>query len=717
MANTIIGVLRFADTRYAALSKERMKAYFGHRMELLPIPSTLTIRDLLPVVLRPGSRTVRAQLAPPNYMVIERIATVSQDDPMWGQARIVPGLMTASTMADFCCLRTAAVAGVLHVPDFMVWDTGVNPTWDDYVVRLHYTTLPRAPLDALMGAVYTTHGKEHENNANAQFFYHHPKFRYKDQGLTYVTPETLKAAGLRNLLTGELITELEFLLAASPDGVGINMETLEEFLVEWKAAKNVKQHYTSKIEKDRGKREYPGIEFDPNPDAGPYEKIKSYYVPQAMLQMLACLIRKRPDPYAYWGCWTLLKGMRVWMIRYSKEYVELMLTVLIFLYREFALKADSVPNDYFEEHRETPIGKIHARLVALTADIIDMKRPDIAYEYAFYSGEDTEKVAAEVLFEEVNAAPGYVGRQLKIANWTFPNVPPEVPSYAVIGLCVDALGGNCIWLQKPVLIKERIKNLLTLLDKNHQLHFLGPFIDRILKGCPESHPGLEECATHPNVQMSRLEKAEKFVSIAALLLCRIRDGIGGMAMEVELMNRPMEIRDLVKLSNRVRDRVDRVHGLYPCSDVFRAIQPAPGERIDYFEFEFARLYYNRLLGNTMDVKVETVKQEPVDPVEPESKKRPYVVHTTETARDGIKTETVEQFAPVSEESVKKVKIEAESTDWDVEIEYMDEDPSTCKAGKWKYEEDDKTLDQVFERIKENMKGRNGITKILIEWSG
>ena len=52
------------------------------------------------------------------------------------------------------------------------------------------------------------------------------------------------------------------------------------------------------------------------------------------------------------------------------------------------------------------------------------------------------------------------------------------------------------------------------------------------------------------------------------------------------------MRELARLSNQVPGRIDRVHGLYPCSDVFVAVRDA---ECPYFELEFARLYYNKLV--------------------------------------------------------------------------------------------------------------------------
>lgn len=581
----------FVDTKYAAVSKELMQKVIGvHRCDLLPVPGPLTLDQMLPKILEPGSPTKRAVLAPHDWELYASYAKVSQDDPLWLSARGRPGLITASTLADFCLLHSDHCANRLHVPRFMSRPPGPSKCWSDHLARLHCPGLPSAPLDALMGAIFTTHGKEHENNANMHFFCRHPNLRYRDQGVTYVSPDILKRAGLTNLLTGQPILELPFLLGASPDGL---FEVIEPTgdpeldaggCVEWKAAKNVKLSFSNNTP-------FRGLAATHDGTSQPYEAIKSYYVPQSQDQLLAC-----EKKLAFWGCWTLTGGMRVWKIRKSTEYLNLMLTVLIHLYETFVLNDLVVPDDYFCNF-DTPadVRLIHQRLVDLTADIIDMKRPDIAELYKEYSGRDTESVVAEALLGDPRAS---VTNAIQPNITRFPDFPSWLPAYAAIGMFVVALTPvPPLWQSTPYKVNQRLVNLSVLFKHVPELGFLGQLMDAIRAGCPgvDNVAGYED---HENVKMMRTDRMERLVVLA---LTTMMNPAG---------ERPGELRDLAKMSNAVPRGIDRIFGLAPCIKMYQAISGVTDPGI---EMEIGLKYYRKITPNIikkMDTQQEKEEEAP-----------------------------------------------------------------------------------------------------------
>lgn len=577
----------FVDTKYASVSKELMQKVIGiHRCTLLPVPGPLTLEQMLPKILEPGSPTKRAVLAPHDWKLYASYAQVSQDDPLWLSARGRPGLITASTLADFCLLHSDHCASQLHVPSFMSRAPGPSKCWGDHLARLHCPGLPSAPLDALMGAIFTTNGKEHENNANMHFFCRHPNLRYRDQGVTYVSPDILKRAGLTNLLTGQPILELPFLLGASPDGLfEVIKPTGDPELdaggcVEWKAAKNVKLSFSRKTP-------FRGLAATHDNSAQPYNAIKSYYVPQSQDQLLAC-----EKKLAFWGCWTLTGGMRVWKIRKSTEYLNLMLTVLIHLYETFVLNDLVVPDDYFCSF-DTPAEarNIHRRLVDLTADIINMKRPDIAELYKEYPASDTESVVAEALLGDPRAS---VTSAIRPNITRFPDLPYWLPAYAAIGMFVVALTPvPPLWQQTPYKVNQRLVNLSMLFKHVPELGFLGPLMDAIRAGCPgvDNVAGYEE---HENVKMMRTDRMERLVVLA---LTTMMNPTG---------ERPGELRDLAKMSNAVPRGIDRVFGLAPCIKMYQAISGVTNPGV---EIEIGLKYYRKITPNIIKEKMDSQQQQ------------------------------------------------------------------------------------------------------------
>jgi len=285
---------------------------------------------------------------------------------------------------------------------------------------------------------------------------------------------------------------------------------------------------------------------------------------------------------AFWGCWTLTGGMRVWKIRKSTEYLNLMLTVLIHLYETFVLQDKVVPDDYFCDIDTPPEARaIHERLVNLTADIIDMKRPDIAELYKEYPAEDTKALVHQVFVADPTKTIEMV---LKPNLAKFPDIPPWVPAYASIGMFGYALSPRTPnWQTKPTNILARLMNLTLLFEEMQELCFIGPILDSIRAGCSglDNFDGFE---SHENVKMMRVDRMERLTVLALRTM---------MSPQLSPEDRPT-VRDLAKMSNTVPGGIDRVFGLYPCNMMFLAIRKLDNPGI---ELEIGLNYYTKIAPN------------------------------------------------------------------------------------------------------------------------
>lgn len=559
-------IQRFVDTRYCSISKEQMVAYLcglwkiEHTKEnidkiVLPIPNKvgLAAADL---VYRKG---------PPNWPVLQRVQYLSQDDPLWGKARVQPRLKTASILNNALCMSDPSVASKLKVSPFMVAKHPTNQHWDDFMQRDLHPALPKPPLDSLMGSVFTTLGKEHETNVHTTFCTHNPHLRSREQGLTYLTPEMLENYPMHNKLTGELF-DYETLLAklmfaASPDTIFTDINTGEEFNGEWKAATNWFPLH--------GQDARPGVDFWLNTKSKPYEYIRSYYVPQAQLQLLVC-----ENEISYWGCWTLSNGMRTWVIKKNKLYLELMFTILVYIWDNFASVQKQLPLDYFEIVKDTPIGRLHKQFVDLNVRIITMKEPSIAYEHEFYN--DTLAITNRVF----GIPEGVYAKSREIY---FPDIPPEVPAYAGIGLTLYELlaadaKGLANWTDDPRNMHVRCINLTEIMNMG-RLHFLKEVVEtNILVGKQPSGLDVDKAiATHDNVCMYRLDRAERFMLAAALTLYKLDKGIllpESLMTEMHILGPDVTLVDRIQREVNSMEasvkmiQLDTTYGIHPPTVMF-----------------------------------------------------------------------------------------------------------------------------------------------------
>ena len=555
---------RFADTRYCGISKEQMVSYLCRLWRIdpsdenniiLPIPNRvgLTAADL---VYKKGT---------PNWGVLERVKYLSQDDPLWHKARVQPRLKTASILADALCMRDPSVATRMKVSQFMVASAPFNAHWDDFMTRDLHPTLPKPPLDSLMGAVFTTNGKEHETNVHCTFCAHNPHLRSREQGLTYLTPAILERYPLFNKLTGErftyetLLSKLMF--AASPDTVFTDIRTGQQFNGEWKAATNYLPC--------RGKDVRPGVDFFLSTKAKPYDYIRSYYVPQAQLQLLVC-----ENDISYWGCWTLGNGMRTWIIKRSKLYLEMMFTILLFIQVNFADHQKPLPLDYFNSVRDTPIGRLHDDFIELTAKIINNKEPTIAHEHEFYH--DTHAINNQVLGYKEGYFP-----PMRAIN--FPELPPELPAYAGVGLVLHELlppsaKNLALWTDNPRDMHVRCVNLTNLMAVP-EIAFLKDIVEtNILVGLqPAGLDADKDIMTHVNVCMYRVDRAERFILEAAMTSYRLRDGyvsFNSLMKDMDILGPDATTSDrartLMQSMNTLVESIelDTVYGIHPPTVMF-----------------------------------------------------------------------------------------------------------------------------------------------------
>jgi hypothetical protein len=334
-----------------------------------------------------------------------------------------------------------------------------------------------------------------------------PCYDFTDRGLVYLTPDVMARAhqaGVRNMLTGQPFS-LAFLLAASPDGIIVDRATGERFNCEWKAATAFKP----------ARDKYAGLTFLFDYATKPYPKIKSYYIPQMMLQMLVCETRK-----CKFACWTYgPNGMNVWEVYFNVEYVSLMLTILDHLYETFIAHNRDVPVGYFAA-APMNVREMYERFIVLTLAIVDME-DGLARFVKTIPGDFCMQVTDDIL-----NPPGKTGHQLIRNDIYFPNVSPYIPAYPVISVIAEFMlaataSSGARWIDAPRDTRGRAENLKTcsgMTILNNNLSFTRPVIKRIVEKGIAQHSLLNRDAS---VIMWRLDKAETYLLFSLMILYRI----------------------------------------------------------------------------------------------------------------------------------------------------------------------------------------------------
>jgi hypothetical protein len=506
-----------ADVTVWQISRDQLKAYFGDKMHILG--SDDFTDDIFDVQLPPGHADFSALYKEPGNPLWEnltKLARAPQDHPGWHKARAAPLLFTASRGYKYALQHHGKTGRRLELTPAMILTAppppggGVDPEWEVFFNKRVNRFFPPYPDDVL-SHTFMVWGTTHENNALATFMEEFgDTFDCYEQGLTFVTPDILARAELRNLVTGEIITSLPFLLAASPDTVLVYKKGPrkgERVTGEWKSATGYLP----------GAGIF-GVTFNFRFTAKPYEKPKGYYYLQKLKQMLACETRE-----TQFGCWTYMNGMNVWEVPYNKRHVEIYVTLLLHLFA----RGEPPPIGYFYD--TGPAGCKDQQIRALARELEDgtlafMELPITHHIMA----EVGQRVTKRILGQNLGDAQHVMPRQI-----VFPDVYPQMGALLIIGVYSRYFCAAQTIVKAPSDLQTRDDALLLLTGMSLEQFVLGEHagmgsmwnhvpgasearpllyarsvIDMIKKHGLRQHDDFNE---HPAVKMWRMDRAERYV--------------------------------------------------------------------------------------------------------------------------------------------------------------------------------------------------------------
>ena len=387
----------------------------------------------------------------------------------------------------------------------------MDPSWEVFFNKRVNRFFPQYPDDAL-SHTFMVWGTTHENNALATFMEEFgDTFDCYEQGLTFVTPDILLRAQLRNLLTGEIITSLPFLLAASPDTVLVYKKGPrkgERVTGEWKSA-------TGYIPAGG----IFGISFSFRIAAQPYENPKAYYYLQKLKQMLACETRE-----TQFGCWTYPNGMNVWEVAYNKRHVELYVTLLLHLFA----RGSPPPVGYFYNTGPDDCKDEHVRALSRELDDATLAFIDLPITHHI-SAEVSQRVTNRIL-QGGQELQGPI-QHIMPREIFFPDVYPQMGPFLVVAVYSRYFVAAETLAKAPTDMATRENALAALTGMSFEQFILGEHYATGIKNWPggagerplaharivinkiKKH-GLrqhDDFNDHPAVKMWRLERAERYL--------------------------------------------------------------------------------------------------------------------------------------------------------------------------------------------------------------
>lgn len=503
---------------------------------------------------------------------------ISAKSALGAELKSLPNVLRASEVGDLVGFFDSKTAKRIKCsPQMIKQEPGINEKWSYVMESAVYPQMPNGGRDSL-GNIFMMWGTHHENSGLGTFLHHNPEFSYEDQGFTFVTPQILAKANLVDCITEEPILDLPFDLGATPDGkvTRINKATgkTETFTCEWKCPaaylplsntefpgisvwfnqnsgpyKQPKHYHIGQI-----MLQLLACELD-----------ESFYGSWSLLKGMTVWKFKKDTKYLSMLL-TLLKHVYLKFVTpvvksWKAPSADNKINVTMDMWKR-------VPVGYFTNAQlctDSKIRKLHDEFVAYTIQIVDMEIPSVAKRFAHY--EDTFEVTTAILNRRDNhlnmTAPlattnttaddvmdidddddGMMIRKgMSISDYTkklhsdaimtaseggkgdkkqlfrnepmFPNAPPEIPDYAMVGLyahihikekCQNWKDLGIGWPSKATDINIRINNMEVMMN----LIFMRPFaaMVHVLGETQEKHKPID---SHPNVIMWKLANIEKFM--------------------------------------------------------------------------------------------------------------------------------------------------------------------------------------------------------------
>lgn len=438
--------LNFPNTAWMCADEGLMRTLFGDRMQLMEMPSDLETMEPLDI--------------PPH-----RYREIPQSHPHWLAVRQKPRL-TGSTVARYVGIHDSTAAAELDLPPSMHVTDEFNDAWDHVMLQLKYGWMPSKFFDQ-PGATFAMWGKWHENNCLASFLRENEDWTHYECGLTIIDDAMLDKRGLVDLLNdGASLAPFPIELGDSPDGLvmGPDEKTGELIYraVEFKTGTQFLPDNSSP---------YPLGQYRMRKVAHtyPYPRIKPYYVQQCMFHMLALDVDE-----CVFASWTFGGGMKTWIIKFSPEYLSILLSLLKYICTEFVANERRVPTNFFSDidvkatPHLAPHRALFRHLVQMTKDIVNNTAPN-----KIVTGISTRATTEAVTVRDST------GPYKK-----FPRVPSEYPDFQKLFFFAAVLLGDTAglqWVEKSAEIDARTANL-KYIQSRPQFDFVATVVADIASG-------------------------------------------------------------------------------------------------------------------------------------------------------------------------------------------------------------------------------------------
>jgi hypothetical protein len=431
----------------------------------------------------------------------EHYRHLPQDDKRWLQLRGMPRI-TGSVLGKLLLMHEINAGKYIDISDSMYDESEFNDEWETLRLKIKYGYLPSTPMEP-PGNVFCANGTWHEPNVLGTLLEAIPSMTYRECGLIIIGKEQLDFFKPWNVFeNNELITELPFEMGGSadfdcdaPSFIKVEKDgskTYGEMISMSGEAKCSTVVFPDKEEKtDFYMMSYTFMRY-----CKPHPKPKTYYIPQKFNEMF-CLMRNA----GLFASWTYKNGMNVWKFKMVVEYLSLMLSILIHLYKTFTAKDLPVPNNYFWNHPNYFYRKTFMRFLDMTND---MSRN--AEVYMTLSGEETSRITEEI---------GVVNKNSYV---NFPEIPEGVyPVYAMLqvyGYRYYKDYERLFWVFRSDQVDARISNINMLCD-TALTSFCAPLCNAVMNYFVPYDPETHELH---NIKNRVMENAETLLLDVYMLI-------------------------------------------------------------------------------------------------------------------------------------------------------------------------------------------------------
>lgn len=515
--------MRFANTSILAANEEIVKEKYNDRRDELDVPENLPLNA--------------------SDVPVEMYKVIPQSHPFWLAFRDDPRI-TGSVMAEYLLFMMKMTAPKLKIPKSMFQDEENSRIWTKLRLRIKHGSLPRDWFGQ-PGCTFASWGKKHELNCEVAVLDALPGWKCKESGLIIVTDDMIAKRGVYDVLNdNKPLGHFPIQLGDSPDGLLYGPDEHTGKII-YRAA----EFKTGTQFLPLNGKKYPMCQFFMRPmdKMAPYDAIKSYYLPQCFMHMLALEVDE-----CLFCSWTYNGGMNIWNIKFDLEYMSLILSMVKHLYETFILKDKDVPNNYFYNVRSARVAKAYNKLVEMTYAKITETKP-----YKKVPGDMTRVGCDNVV------RPGPISTYL-----FYPDIAPEFPPFMKLNLYALAfeLYEKVDWVSQYEHMDTRRSNIKKIL-KSHFFMFSETIV-KAIADAPEFGPEKREIDLVQNHIIERQEIYLLFIFEATFNLIYDRDRRRMGSLDVITTRIESEwdsIRNLLK-SKLLLPNFSRGGGIYKALD-------------------------------------------------------------------------------------------------------------------------------------------------------